>query len=708
MLAAIAAVSIPVIIEWLFRKRKRQVELPTIRFLLRNKEQEKIRRQDRLLLLLRMFALFLLALALARPLLRRGQEERHVVVLLDGTASMHQLVGTTDAFGVAQREAARIVRGLPEGGTAVVGFLSDAAETLVEKGEDVHTAAAKVEAKRAGSGAAPIADGLAWIKNHVTEPDSEVYIFSDFQKSTWLHPATTSAEVSARLSEIAAGNKVYLVDTGAAAKFNLMVTRLRPQEWVMSARMPVTFMATVECTGEPPKGATASATFLVNDAKKAHRDIEVGKDPVELRFDYTFPKAGEYKIELVVEGNDLPHPVDNRRLYIAKVPEDFGVLILDETAGSPMADSTYLARAIAPPWRAGMPKVSRFATKVVHPAQILRENLARDYIAVVLIGSDFLRDDIVKKLERYVGDGGALWLFMGPRVNLRDYNRLLYRDGKGLMPCRLKAKVAVQRPATARNKDVYPDFGGSAWAPTASLSTTLPSEDAGVSRIIELETKPGADSRVKVRLSNGVPCVVERDYGRGKVLVVNFTAGTEWTYLPTRPEFGILAQEILRYLVGNPDKSVNLEVGQPFRQPVFVSPQYLLLYYPDQSRVPVRPERRADVKDAWFINFKDTNQQGLYQFKEVQPEVLARRSFVVNQGTAEGDLARLERGSFDEAIGLGSCEWVGPRTSLADKVEELHAKTRLAPWILWALAATLALESFLAVRFGRRRGGAPT
>jgi len=703
-----AAVSIPLIIEWLFRKRKRQVELPTIRFLLRNKEQEKIRRQDRLLLLLRMFALFLLVLALTRPLLRRGQEERHVVVLLDGTASMHQLVGTTDAFGIAQREAATIVRDLPKDGTAAVGFLGDGVETLVEKGEDVHTAAGKIEAKRAGSGAAPMAEGLAWIKKHATEPDSEIYIFSDFQKSTWLHQATTSAEVSGKLNGIAAGNKVYLVDAGADAKFNLMVTRLRPQEWVMSARMPVTFMATVECTGEPPKDTTATVTFLVNDAKKGHDEIEIGKEPVGLRFDYTFPKAGEYKVELVVEGNKLPHPIDNRRLYIAKVPEDVGVLILDETAGSPTADSIYLARAVAPPWRPGMPKVSRFATKTVHPAQILRENLTRDYIAVVLIGSDFLRDDIVKKLERYVGDGGALWLFMGPRVNLRDYNRLLYCDGKGLMPCRLKAKVTVQRLATAKDKDVYPRFGESAWAPTARLSAGPPNEDAGVSRIIELETKPGADSRVKVRLSNGVPCVVEQDYGSGKVLVVNFTAGTEWTYLPTRPEFGILAQEILRYLVGNPDKAVNLEVGQPFRQPVFVSPQYLLLYYPDQSRVPVRPERRTDVKDAWLINFRDTNQQGLYQFKEVQPEFLARRSFVVNQSAAEGDLAHLDRASFDEAIGLGACEWVGPRTSLADKVTELHAKTRLAPWILWALAAALALESFLAVRFGRRRGGAPT
>ena len=40
VLGALAAALLPFIIEWLFRRRKQQIELPTLKFLLENEEQE--------------------------------------------------------------------------------------------------------------------------------------------------------------------------------------------------------------------------------------------------------------------------------------------------------------------------------------------------------------------------------------------------------------------------------------------------------------------------------------------------------------------------------------------------------------------------------------------------------------------------------------------------------------------------------------------
>jgi len=119
MLAAAAAVLLPILIEWLFRWRRRRIELPTIRFLPRNKEQKRVRRQDRILLLVRMLGVFLLVLAIARPLIRHGlmggTRQRHLVLLLDGTASTNQQVGVTTAFGLAQKKAAAMLREMPPG-----------------------------------------------------------------------------------------------------------------------------------------------------------------------------------------------------------------------------------------------------------------------------------------------------------------------------------------------------------------------------------------------------------------------------------------------------------------------------------------------------------------------------------------------------------------------------------------------------------------
>ena len=110
LLAATAAVILPPFIEWLFRRRKRRIELPTIRFLLDNQEQKKVRRQDQLLLLLRMAAILLVVLGISRPLWKQGglhgPQQRNVILVLDATASMNQQLDVSTSFALAQKKAA--------------------------------------------------------------------------------------------------------------------------------------------------------------------------------------------------------------------------------------------------------------------------------------------------------------------------------------------------------------------------------------------------------------------------------------------------------------------------------------------------------------------------------------------------------------------------------------------------------------------------
>jgi hypothetical protein len=709
MLLGLLAIAIPIIIEWLFRKRKRQVDLPTIRYLLRNKEQERIKRQDLLLLLLRMLALFLVALALAQPYVRHslvgGGRQRTVVVLLDGTASSNQESGMTTAFGQAQRKAEKMIRDLPKDTTVAVGFLGDRVETVATPEVDTHTAAAKVHGLRASSGAAPMTEGLDWLEATLKElkrPGTEVYVFSDFQKRTWIDKDVPAPEIAKRINAIAEGNELYLIDVGGEVAYNYMVTSLQPEEWALSARMPVRFNVRIETTGQPPEEPTEeerpTVTFLVNGVKKDVRSIPPTTQPMTVSFDHMFPGAGEYLVEVVLTGDK--HHVDNRRHYIAQIPEDLRVLILDETAGTPEQPnpapaSLFLARAIAPPLDAGMPKVSRFASRIIHPARIIYENLDA-YVAVVLTGSDFLREDMVKKLEGYVSEGGALWLFLGPRVNLFQYNRLLYQDGKGLMPYRLARKVVLKDAAEL----------GFETASHPAVPSVKNNPDAAVTGYVELDSASAVgDTRTVMALSDRTPMVAERRYRQGRVLLTAFSVGTDWTYLPARPEFSILVQEMLRSLVGNPDRGVNLEVGDRFRQPLFVSPQQLVLRYPDGKRVRVTPRERPGAEDSWLFEFDATNQQGVYKVDAVE-EVLPRRRFVVNQSPAEGDLSRLGRDAFAGQFGSGRWTWIGPEVELPEFVAELHAETHFAPALLWILLAALSVETYLAARFGRRRGGA--
>ena len=310
----------------------------------------------------------------------------------------------------------------------------------------------------------------------------------------------------------------------------------------MSTGMPVRFRAAVEAWN-PPKDAHATVTFLVGGVKKDVREVQPGEQPVTVAFEHRFSQPGEYLVEAVLEGDE--HRVDNRRTYLCTVPESVQVLVLDETAvpasngnggaGDFSGESAYLARALAPPTHPGMERVSRFSAKVIQPSQIDFENIEK-FAAVVLADVGTPSETLAAKLDSYVNDGGAVWLFLGPRVNLYQYNKLLLKDGKGLLPCR---SGFGRRGAEGRK---WPGRQGRRISVLAIPFTrpwpNSPAPAAADAQFLRwMEVEPQDDARTVLSLSTGTPAILERSYGRGKVLLSNFTAGVGWSYLPATPEY---------------------------------------------------------------------------------------------------------------------------------------------------------------------------
>lgn len=721
MLTAMALVGLPWLIEWLFRRRKRQIDLPTIRFLLNNEEEKKIRRQDRMLLILRSIAVFFLVLAISRPLLQKGMigdtGKRDVVVLIDGTASMNQQVGVTTAFGLAQKRAASLVRELPEESRVSVAHFSSRPQVLVNKETDVYTAAARLESLRPGLGSCPVGDALAMLKKFITDEkleNPEVYIFSDFQKNSWVPPGGKTADAAKSFADIERDCKVFLVDVGAEMDFNFMVTQLRPQDYVLSTEMPVTFHVEVEIWGTPPDDSKPTLSFLVDGIKKGLRDLDPKKEKQILKFDHQFLNAGEHLVEVELEGDR--HQIDNKRAYLCSVPASFKVLILDEThvaagsTGNALAalpgeadtsasdlkkESSFIAKAVEPPSYPGMAKVSRFSSKIINPTRISYENL-ENYPVIILTQISALDETLAANLKQYVLQGGSLWVFLGPDVNVYDYNKLLYEEGNGILPCKLEEKVS------AKDGDGPPvvRYGVSAHPALAQVSQNV-NED---SKVLEyMSVKPHPESRVVLNLTNKIPLYIEKDSGSGKVLLSTTTAGISWSYVPATMEFPILVQEMVRYLVGNPDKGVNLQTGEVFKQPIYISTRHMLLKTPAGNKVRVTPHEINEENDEYELRFEDTVQHGVYQVVDTPPEVLARRRFVVNQRSNESNLKKLDKGDFENAFGGGGWMWCGPDRPIEEIVSKLYSVTELAPWIFWFLVITITVESFLAARYGSRR-----
>jgi hypothetical protein len=765
MLVALAAVAIPLIIEWLFRRRKRQVELPTIRFLLNNKEQEKIRRQDRILLIMRSLAIFLLVMALARPIVQRGllggHKDRKILLVIDTTASMNQNVSYGTSFSLAQAKAAALVRNLPkEGVTLGVCTVGAQADTVVEPTNDLDLASRAISGLECSRGSGAIGDGLDWAAKTIEDRKwgkAEVYVFSDFQQQTW-KPAQHPEQVGNALSRLKEKSELFLVDVGGGATavmckkcgfkppmgvipsecpkcksrdleyftWNLTLTGLSPKvpqlmrsKRVITTERPVQFIVELGSVGKIRPGSQALVSLYVDEGHVATQTVDVSTSSTVI-FDHVFAQAGEHLVKAVIsQGDDFE--LDNERLYLCSVPNSYQVLVLDDRItpdADNITDSYYLLKAITPTPEVKSGKHTDFSVRAISTPMLADEENLRSYSVIIMTATRMLTPEMAAKLEQWVRDGGGLIIFGGPDISQYDYNRLLFNDNdpaQSLLPAKLRA-------STQPDKEVLPKFGDMSMS---GLTNSPPDPDAGVMQYLQVATPP-KETETLLRLSDGSPLVLRKSLGDGKVVLCTTTAGHDWTYMASVPAFSMLFQELLIDLVGDPDKAVNLSTGGVFRQPVYVTTDEILFQCPDGKSRTARPQApsraaagasarpptsQSDVDAAAaeaagqrYVMFTETDAPGLYAVDEQIQQVVPRAKFVVNSDSAEADLSRVSEDEFRKTYPSAAGRWVQRDEAVETIAATLHAVWELFPAFLWGLAALMAGESLLAWRFGRRRG----
>src|SRR5881409_2383698 len=120
MLAALAAVGLPVLIHFLTRARPRRVAFPPFKFLIEAcAGQQAVHRLRTIILLpVRTLAVLALVLLFARPFLKpsgansTADASKRVVLILDASLSMRAVQRGVSLFARAQAEAADVLRGL--------------------------------------------------------------------------------------------------------------------------------------------------------------------------------------------------------------------------------------------------------------------------------------------------------------------------------------------------------------------------------------------------------------------------------------------------------------------------------------------------------------------------------------------------------------------------------------------------------------------
>jgi hypothetical protein len=549
----------------------------------------------------------------------------------------------------------------------------------------------RVESLKISHGAGGMADGLAWALKCVDEykGKTEVYIFSDLQQATWKkgegEGKAGAKTMMAKLSERA---KVSVFHARGENTQNLYVTRFEPVDKALAVGFNTEFVVEIKTAGLK-EGATMNAQisfFVTENQEEVKRDYKVLQVPaagMTHKFSYTFLSPGERLLRVALEGDDSP--LDNERLYLADVPLAMKVLILDDKGASTspyLRPSVFQEFAISPPQPRGTELATAFTAKVADWGEAQKENFA-DYGAVILANVRDLPDGLVSRLDFYVREGGALWTIAGDAFDPFQYESKLYKGGVGLLPA-----LPGDKTETANTlKPSLAHFGSLADGPVTHYRPLSAAGDV-------------AANKTMLSLGDGKPVAIRRAYFQGRSMVTTVAPELSWGRLPLSIDFPVYVQETLRDMLGDPNRLVNLNVGQTYSQSVLISAQHLLLKTPDRRKIRLTPEPVKD-EDLPRISFNDTDVQGLYEL-EAPPGVVARRHFAVNLNPEESDMTMFGTDEFSTEYGKG-VSFYSHKDNISDMINKKHSLREFAGMMLILVFLFMLTESFLAMRFGLRK-----
>jgi hypothetical protein len=814
-----AAASIPIIIHLLNRRRFRIVVWAAMRFLLAAQKQNtrRMRLEQLILLAVRTLAVLLVVLAMAsvmpwaeavwsyfwpegggRIAVRGGRT--HKVLVLDGSFSMalKKRGDAQTAFDRARDRAVEIVQSSPAGDSFSVLLMTGAApRRLGAKPSPKKDAVARNlrQLTRHPLGNADVGTTLLAVEKILGESAgrfkrTEVYFVSDLQRTTWLpglardltaegaRARTTAAEPNplARLQDQAL--KVF-VDVGRDRVDNLAVTDLHLDAPFVTTGATVHLSAQVKNYGTRDRrgvrielvvakaGATPPgrpfAHRRANPARVQRFDLERGAE-VTIPFRYRFKEPGEYAVQVRLEPDDLT--VDDSRAVVVTVKKSVRVLLVTgKTAPDPFEGAAeYLRKALNPvfdgPADGGLELLSRVRPRVVKEADFadLGETDLEPYDCIFLCDVDRPDPTEVRRLKYHLRRGGGVVFCAGPQMaaHLDRYNRLLYEDGKGILPVRLLAvqtspadhyfafdlsKANFQQPPLKE----FDSEDGRLLLRTVHFQkyvrTRIPPR-LSASPVLTFQPKIGvADKRMDRRLPIGDPAIVlwqpalptagkdaaQAALYRGRVGFVATSANMDWTTWPASPSYLPMMHELLRLAVAGRLREQSALVGEILEEHLqAVGQKDARVHTPDGRTLDHRTQL---TEEASVFRWGDTGQAGLYRVtigSEAREHLFAVNvpAATAGQKASESDF-RKPRCDL-EALKAAYPGWrlqvvtdparvdhtAGPESAGSGPGEGETQKGKIGPSIAWglllALFALLLTEVVLAWRFGHYSAAAGT
>ncbi|RMD92412.1 MAG: VWA domain-containing protein [Calditrichaeota bacterium] len=615
----LAAAAVPIIIHLIKRNRATRVPFAAIRFL-QLEPNESVRSQkfkQILLLLMRIAAMALLAMAFSRPYLKNtkmktiwGTQPKAMVILLDNSLSM----AYGDYLERAKQKAKNILQNSRPGDHVTLMTFAENPTILAESKNDFASLKTLIDGtinftyeatnyRRALNLAETILQELPY-------DDKHIYLISDFQKKIW-QEQTVHWD---RPGEI----KIHFVQISDPETSNMAITGVRFKEDGKHRGKHV-LLARIKNFGD--RKHWVSARVYINGKKMKIKKVRLlANEEKVVKFDnLKFPgNRSTGWIELKTKKDPLPH--DNAFYFVFQKQSQFKILAVDgePNARDPIQDELFFVeRAI------NLPK-SPFQL-VIKKSMDLENMDFNEFRTVFLANVKEISREVLTRLAFYVRSGGGVIITLGDQVIPQIYNRL-FMD---ISPAKLvdRAFSSVDRRGGVIIAEM--DYQHPIFKPFAQPNQG----DLSVAQFYQYFTcAPLRSAVVIARFDNGQPALIERTIGSGKVLLFTSSLDTEWNNLPVKAVFLPMLYQTIKYVSTEAKEQTSYVVKEPVALDL------------GTIKKPGQTTRSTHIKlpDGQLIEFREkiftkTNLPGIYQIFAGSNKK-ASWNFAVNIDPEESDV----------------------------------------------------------------------
>lgn len=695
LLAGAAFVALPIILHLVMRREPRLLEFPALRFIQqrRSTNQTRMQLQHWLLLALRCAAIALLAVALARPVLRgsglKGGETGLVsaALVFDNSPRMAYREAGQTRLDKARELGDWLLEQLPaDSQVAVLDRGSRRGKRLGDRD------AGQLRVGRLAIGYAPrsieeaVRDAIDLLEER--EGDRrEVYIFTDLAAAAW--PEATRAAVTEQLGRLE-DVQLFVVDVGGEEAANRGVGAVRLDSAVIATGGTLGVTADLYRMGGA--GEPIIAQLWLGQAEKGVKRGEAIVTPAagesaEAAFAIGGLDEGTHQGRIEIASGD-PLPEDDVRYFTFRVEPPRPVLIaaVDETR------ALFVDQALAPSGPAG--ESSGYETQVITFRE-LQGTALDDYRAVWLLDPPALEANLWRKLDSYARGGGSVAIALGRNARSKSFNQA--------QPQRLLAGPLLRRSRDATYlrplRYDHPALRG-----MADFAEAIPWQQFPVFQSWELDTLSDG-TLVVAPFANGQPAIVERSVGRGRAMTFTTplsdpASNDPWNLLPTGPDpwpFLALMNNVSGYLVGLSEARLIYAAGETATLPVPPGTDlssYVLDLPTGESIKQAQPGMDQLVVGA-------TGSPGNYRVRAGAGRLDA--GFSVNSPANVGQLTRINADELIESLQAANASdrvrFARSRDQLARQVDIGRVGREVYPWLIALMAMAFAAEQVISNRF---------